>query len=191
MPYQRAAPGTIVLWGNVPRADAPSILAALSMPRRSAIETASASDGTLSFCIMAWRCALMVRSEVPSSWAICLLSLPRTTRANTWLSRGVSVARARASGQAGRAARALLVARQRALDGVDQRFLRNRLRQEVLGAGLDGPDARRNIAMAGQEDDRQDCPSRAGLAIPGRSRPGIRTSSRMHPGAMPGGFSSS
>ena len=38
-----------------------------SSPSRSARATASASDRTLSFSIAAWRWALMVRSEVPSS----------------------------------------------------------------------------------------------------------------------------
>ena len=104
----------------------------------------------------AWRCALMVRSEVPSSCAICLFSLPRTTSAKTWLSRGVRLATsARRAPSRRLCRRALFVAHQRALDRFDQGLFGNRLRQEVLGAGLDGPDAGWNIAMAGQEDDRQ------------------------------------
>ena len=42
-------------------------LAASSIPSRSAIDTAPASDPTRSFLIMLPRCALMVLSEVPSS----------------------------------------------------------------------------------------------------------------------------
>ena len=38
---------------------------------------------TPSFFIALWRCALTVRSVLPSSYAICLLSLPRATRSKT------------------------------------------------------------------------------------------------------------
>src|SRR6202051_3040764 len=62
---------------------------AASIPRRSAIDTASATDVTPSFVITPCLCALMVRTVVPSSCAICLLSLPLTTRAKTSASRGV------------------------------------------------------------------------------------------------------
>ena len=53
---------------------------------------------------------------------------------------------------------------------------------EIDGAGLHGLDGGRNIAMAGQDDDRQSIASsliRASSSRP--SIPGIRRSSNMHP----------
>src|SRR3954469_24699558 len=61
-----------------------------SIPSRSAFETSSARERTCIFSITWWRCAFTVRSVVPSSWAICLLILPRTIRLKTCRSRGVS-----------------------------------------------------------------------------------------------------
>jgi hypothetical protein len=44
---------------------------------------------------------------------------------------------------------------ERAPDGFEQVFLGDRLGEEVLGAGLDGTHARRNVGVTAQENDRQ------------------------------------
>src|SRR6516164_3561341 len=66
-------------------------LSAGIIPVRSAIMTSSATERTPHFSMTMWRWAFTVRSQVPISWAICLLSMPRTTSANTCFSRGVRV----------------------------------------------------------------------------------------------------
>src|SRR5262245_36303064 len=50
---------------------------------RSNSDMSSMTDRTLSLCITFWRWALIVRSVVFSSCAICLFSLPATTSAYT------------------------------------------------------------------------------------------------------------
>ena len=50
---------------------------------------------TCIFSITWWRCAFTVRSVVPSSWAICLLILPRTIRLKTCRSRASGSRQAR------------------------------------------------------------------------------------------------
>src|SRR5438552_1115195 len=64
-------------------------------PRPSASRTSSATEPARILSMTRARCTLTVFSTTPSSAAICLFSMPVTTRANTCRSRGVSV-RARA-----------------------------------------------------------------------------------------------
>src|SRR5258705_12019500 len=47
----------------------------------------------------------------------------------------------------------LAVVAKRPLDDVEQRLIAERLLQEVDGAGLDGPDARRDVGVTADEDD--------------------------------------
>src|SRR4029434_9537818 len=47
----------------------------------------------------------------------------------------------------------LTVVAERPVDDVEQRLVAERLLQEVDGAGLDGPDARRDVGVAADEDD--------------------------------------
>src|SRR6185369_10655381 len=57
---------------------------------RSAIRTSSATESAFIFCTTCARCALIVRSLVPSLCAICLFSDPSVTSAKTSRSRLVS-----------------------------------------------------------------------------------------------------
>src|SRR5438552_3578442 len=60
-------------------------------PTMSASRTSSATDPARIFSMTRARCTLTVCSPTPSVEAICLFSIPVTTRANTSVSRGVSV----------------------------------------------------------------------------------------------------
>src|SRR5262245_51782199 len=66
-------------------------LRAATLPSESAIRTSMARESASILCITWARCTLTVFSVVPSTPAICLLSIPVTTSAMTSLSRGVSV----------------------------------------------------------------------------------------------------
>ncbi len=119
----------------------------------SATRTRSASVATSIFCITSARWALTVRSEVPSSAAISLFSLPATTRANTERSRGLK--------ESNRARSALGRLRPRgfphhepgAADCVQECFLLHGFRQEIHGAIFHRAYTHRDVAVAGQEND--------------------------------------
>jgi hypothetical protein len=59
------------------------------------MSTSWVKESIPSFSIRLRRCALTVRSVVPSSYAICLFNPPRETRSKTWRSRGVRPLRSR------------------------------------------------------------------------------------------------
>ena len=71
-----------LLWALLICACGPSKIA-----RRSAMRTSSVKNSTPSFFIASWRCALTVRSVLPSSYAICLLSYPARRVRNLILTR--------------------------------------------------------------------------------------------------------
>jgi sensor c-di-GMP phosphodiesterase-like protein len=84
-----------VAWRSMPGARRHSYKRELALACSSssfAARTSSASECSRSLRIRRARCALIVRSHVPSSTASCLLSLPSTTPSITARSRSLSVA---------------------------------------------------------------------------------------------------
>src|SRR5438876_1148291 len=68
-------------------------------PTMSASRTSSATDPARIFSMTRARCTLTVFSPTPSVDAICLFSIPVTTRANTSVSRGVGGEGSQETGQ--------------------------------------------------------------------------------------------
>ena len=128
------------------------------------MRTRSAVDAARSFCIAAARCSFTVRSTIPRSKAICLLSCPRTTRSQTSRSRSLSVAAsARRSAISSRSRRATASRAIAASNGRHQRVGHHGLLQEVAGAVLHRVHARRHVAVSGEEDHGR-------RALPGRQQ---------------------
>ena len=106
---------------------------------------------------MTWpRWTFTVTRLSPSSAAICLLTRPATTSFMTSRSRSVSVAVAHLQlGEARRVAAPCAVALDGRVDGVEQHLLVERLGEELDRAGLHRAHGHRNVAVPGDEDDRQ------------------------------------
>ena len=122
----------------------------------STIRTKSANDWTCIFCMIRARWTLMVFSTVPSSKAIILLGSPRATKGITSRSRAVKVSTRRcASSTSCRAARMRSSANHRLLDCAQENSVLDRLGQKIHGAGLHRFDAHRDVAVTGDEDNRQ------------------------------------
>ena len=157
--------------------------ASTKTPNRSANETRSAIVRAPSLSKMRCRCALIVRSVMPSAWAVCLLILPRTTNSKTSRSRGVNVSsRERASPHPFLSRVLRFVVGERALDAVDQRLLGNRLCQHVLRACPHGPHGHRHVSVPREKTIGNRDPSSASRAC-GSSplSPGRLTSSKTQP----------
>ena len=149
----RSATRRVGRWANTRRMR--HRYAHFEMPAFSAMRTRSATVRTPSFSIIRLRWTLMVFSTVPRSPAICLLSRPATTCVSTSRSRGVKVTifawiDANSASNLPRLGILLFGAR----DGRQQVLVADRLGQEIDGARLHGAHARRNVALAGDENDR-------------------------------------
>ena len=95
-------------------------------------------------------------SLVPSSAATCLLSRPATILAITSRSRGVRESYRRRSSASSCRSRRAPRSRSIALPNrVEQILFAKWLRQKFDRAGLHGPDRHGNVAVPGEEDDRQ------------------------------------
>jgi hypothetical protein len=108
------------------------------------------------------RCTFTVFSLMPSSKAICLFSIPVTTRANTSASRGVSVLTRSLLDLRGAALGApiLHVLRHRPLNGVQQVLGLEGLGEKIDRPALHGLDAHRDVDVTRDEHDRHSSPPR-------------------------------
>ena len=137
----------------VPKAPAPQA-GAESMPTFCVIRTRSATESACIFFITRPRCTFTVFSAAPSSAAICLLSIPVTTRASTSRSRGVKICQPPLDlAPLGVLRERLAAPRERALDRVEQLLALQRLPEEVQRPALHRPHAHGNIPSSGDEDD--------------------------------------
>jgi len=99
---------------------------------------------------------LTVRRPIPSSSAICLLSLPATTRSKTSRSRRREERKSRAAALRLFARCAFRrIPRQRALQRIEQRIALDGFLQEVHRPRLHRSHTRRHIGVTGKEDDGQ------------------------------------
>ena len=116
--------------------------------------TSSASDFACIFSMTWARSTLTVRSEIPSSAAICLLSKPATTPLYTSNSRALKVVTALLQDLLFRICHPRpRVTCHRFLDGLEQPHSVDRFCEEIDGACLHCGHAHRDIAMCRQIDD--------------------------------------
>ena len=119
------------------------------------MRTSSASEPASIFCMTCARWISTVRWLTPRSPATILFALPCVTRSSTSRSRGLRDARrSRIRSVWRRRARFSVSRDQRALHAIEQFLVAKRLLQEIEGAVLHGFDRHRDVAVAGDEDDR-------------------------------------
>src|SRR6516225_484292 len=126
-----------------------------AIPSLPAMIIKSASDDACILRIRLVRWTLTVTSLVPISNAICLFRRPATTNARILCSRGQ-----RSEALPERSEQLLIlpvgaISLEGGLDRVQQVLLAKGLGQEFDRAGLHCPHRHRDVAVAGQEDDRQ------------------------------------
>ena len=112
--------------------------------------------GACNFSMTRARCTSTVRGLMPSSRAMTLLELPRASRSKTSCSRAVKRSSRRPMSRR-RASRLsdLFPQCESLRDAVENGAVRERLFDEVDGTGLDRFDRHGDVAVAGDDDDRE------------------------------------
>src|ERR1700724_2289483 len=104
---------------------------------------------------MTWpRWTFTVISLMPMSWAICLLRRPVTTKAITLRSRGEGLEARPQRGDRRFVLQPRAISREAQLDRVQQVLIAERLGQELDRSSLYRLNGHRDIAVSGDEDDR-------------------------------------
>jgi hypothetical protein len=125
------------------------------MPNFSAIRTSSANDRARIFCMTPLRWILTVNSVVPNLAAICLLSRPLTTSSSTSRSRCVNESyRARCSATSVWRFRFVRSRSMAWWIASSNAWSRNGLGQKLNCTGFHRLHRHRDVAMAGNENDR-------------------------------------